>query len=475
MSAASPTETRSLTRAEVSRTELLLAQCEAKQLTGLTDLLRFGIASSGNARGSYVAAAWLLNAARHSGLPTHPSYRRPDGTGFPHCDADWLEKQTAKSRGTQAGEAVPLRQEFLEAMAAVDATPHVAKLEPLGAGTLAARLAAHLRRREPSLLYFGDGGRDRFAILLAINEVSDQVFCCEIEESRARLKWFSAAELAAGAKQPGAILEMLSLSRHRESDAEKMEQPGRGQRVLYLDSDQGCALLQGAEGLTVVAYAALHGQAQRDLSSCNVASLSSIALPKGQRAMVTQAAAARVGSEGGEPAEADDVQTTLRSLAAHQLRTQKGSDFSFRGLGVQELRDLAVAAGMQAQPHILAEGAGAEPQVIAAFRAAARAALGRTIVNFWRPHLEQAGAGHHAVVVAYHAREDRFLIDDPAAFKMPCYWVETTTLVEAMATFDSTKGIEAYRGYLIVGGAGGDGSTPWDQEYSASVVIRRRP
>ncbi|MBX7116790.1 MAG: phytochelatin synthase family protein [Myxococcaceae bacterium] len=110
-------------------------------------------------------------------------------------------------------------------------------------------------------------------------------------------------------------------------------------------------------------------------------------------------------------------------------------------------------------------------QAINAFRRVARTALGRTIVNFWRPHLEQAGGGHHAVLVAYHPKEDRFLIDDPAAFKMPCYWVDTRTLVAAMATFDDTPGIDSFRGYLVVHSGVGS-PTPWDTEYSASVVLR---
>lgn len=462
---------RPLTRAEASRTELLLSECTAKQLTGLTDLLRFGIASSQAAHGSFVAAAWLLNAARHEGLPTHGSYQRPDGSGFPHCDADWLEKQTHKRFGRKTA-AVPatMRQGFIEALGAMSVVPHLSNLTPFSADAVASRLAGQLRRREPTLLSIVSSSREVLALLLAINEVSDQIFCCEIEAARARLKWFSSADLAASAKQPGASLEMFSLSRNRGSVAEKIENPGRGQRVTYLDSDGGCALLQGAEGLAIVAYAALHGQAQRDLSSCNVASLSSVALPKGQRAVVSQAAAKAVDANTID----DDVQSALRSLAAHQLKTKKGSDFSFRGLGVSELKDLATSAGLRSEAHILFEGAGADDAVVEAFRHSARNALGRTIVNFWRPHLEQAGAGHHAVIVAYHPDADCFLIDDPAAFKMPCYWVDTTMLVEAMATFDSTPGIEEYRGYLIIEGLHGSTANPFVDELSASVMIRGR-
>ena len=184
---------------------------------------------------------------------------------------------------------------------------------------------------------------------------------------------------------------------------------------------------------------------------------------------MAQAAAAVVGTA---ERECGDVQATLRTLAAHQLKMQQGSDFAFRGLGVHELCDLAATAGLKAEPHVLFEGAGDDDQAINAFRRAARNALGRTIINFWRPHLEQAGGGHHAVVVAYHPKEDRFLIDDPAAFKMPCYWVETRTLVGAMATFDDTPGIASFRGYLVVQAGTDNDPTPWDHEYSASVVLR---
>ncbi len=263
MPALSAAKPHNLTRAETSRTELLLAQCNAKQLTGLADLLRFGIASSGNAHGSYVAAAWLLNVARHHLLPMHSAYQRADGSGFAHCDADWLEKHAAHF---QAKANASPREALMAAMSSVAATPHLAKLETFTADALAARMAAHLRRREPSLLVIGDKGSERFALLLAINEENDVLFCCEIEEARARLKWFSAVELVKQAQQPGAVLECISLSRQHDTDTKKRQQPGLRDHVLYLDSDLGCQLLPGAEGLSVVAYAALHGQGANAIS-----------------------------------------------------------------------------------------------------------------------------------------------------------------------------------------------------------------
>jgi hypothetical protein len=166
-----------------------------------------------------------------------------------------------------------------------------------------------------------------------------------------------------------------------------------------------------------------------------------------------------------------DTQAILRALAAQQLRETKGVDFSFRGLSIDELRHLAESVGLAAKATELFERAAEIPQEVGKFRLAARGALGRTIVNFARSELDQQVGGHHAVVVAYHPGEDVFLVDDPAGFKMPPYWVDTTKLVKAMATFDEAEAVKRFRGYLVVDGETGTG--PNAEDLSMSVVIRK--
>jgi hypothetical protein len=112
-----------LSRGEEKYAETLLAECDWRHLSGLVNLIRFGIASGGDARGSYVTAAWMLNSARHQGLPRNLPYSRQDGTGFAHCDAEWLETRvTSDPRNLSAETGSPkLRREFFGAIFAVGA------------------------------------------------------------------------------------------------------------------------------------------------------------------------------------------------------------------------------------------------------------------------------------------------------------------------------------------------------------------
>jgi hypothetical protein len=460
-----------LSRGEERYAETLLAECDGQLLSGLVSLMRFGIASSGNAHGGYATAAWLLNSARHQGLPRIPQYSRQDGTGFAHCDAEWLEMRSASLPKKHPAETAGsrMRREFLAAILAAGAKVHNEALGSMSASAIEETLANQLEDARPTVLIISTAVSTVFGIVLALNRSRSQMFYCEVEETRARLKWIGIEVLKNRAIKAGAMLDLVSLATDEESSAAQTELVFRGQKVVYLDSVQGRELLRRSEGLSIVAYAALHGNNQRDLSSCQVASLSSLVLPKGARGRVTLRAGMLVDAQReDQPA---DTQAVLRSLAAQQLRDRKGVDFRFRGLSIDELRHLADSVGLKVKATELFEGAGEFPQEVSRFRRAARGALGRTIVNFARSDLDQHVGGHHAVVVAYHPGEDVFLVDDPAGFKMPPYWVDTTRLVKAMATFDDAKAVERFRGYLVVDGERRSG--PSDDEVSMSVVIRK--
>jgi hypothetical protein len=288
-------------------------------------------------------------------------------------------------------------------------------------------------------------------LVLALNTRRGQLYCCEIEAGRARLKWLSMARLPS--------CQVASLPRDLDSPTARAEAAHRGGVVTYLDSPEGLGRLPKAEGLSVVAYAALHGHTQRDLSSCQVASLSSIALAKGARGRVVDRAAAMIQTEAAE------TQSTLRAVAAQHVE-DKGQTFEWRGLSLAELGAVARQLGLHVRG---VETPKADAAALEAFRTAARAHLGRVIVNFARPALEQQGSGHHSVLVAYHRPTDAFLVDDPAGFKVPPFWVGAQRLLEAMATFDGTQGVQRHRGYVLVEREAEEGE---DEDMSNSIQLR---
>lgn len=509
-------EVHTLTREETRYSAGLLSECRAEHLSGLVHLLRFGLASSGDASEACVAAAWLLNAARHPSLPRIQPYERDDGSGFPHCDADWLEERTpTQPYGTplDSGRRAqrqrnarkpsrpegPMKGQLLTALTSMGAVPLRCPLgveSPEGAGDAercVAWLSEQLSAGTPSLVLVSTPERESLALALALNAHRRRLFVCKLSGGKARLEWLSLDKLLTLAPGAEAGVELIGLERARTSEARRSDGNYRGGKVLYLDERAGAELLGGAEGLGVLAYAALHGQNQRDLSSCQVSSLLSVALKKGTRSRVGAKAAGRLAGPGRASAPplarlettpaSGELQARLRALAAQRLRAEKGLDFRFRGLCLAELAELAASVGLEVQPCELFEGAEKKKLVVDAFRSAARGALGRTIVNFCREALDQRGGGHHAVLVAYHPDEDLFLVDDPAGFKMPPYWVSTRELVRAMATLDETPGVQRYRGYLVVRGEAGSldaGNDPFgadgpdSDELSTSVVLHRR-
>jgi hypothetical protein len=430
-------EGSTLTWQEARYTQQLLSECRPEHLTGLVDLLRFGIAAE-DAAGPSVAAAWLLNAARFTGLPSLPRYRRKDGSAFPHCDGEWVEAKVAPEGS--------FSEQLSAALHGVGAEPRVARFNRVG-------LASVLERKAPAVLVADDALR----LILAYNAGRERAFVCEIEKHRARLKWCALEVLEA--TRP----DLISLDRDERSEAARADRESRSEQVLSATSSKGLTLLPGAEGLWVLAYAALHGHTQSDLSSCQVASLSSVRLPKGIRARVVERASSRAS---GEPI---GTQGALRAAAAQHLKEHKGLDFDFRGLSAEELYHVARELGLEAQLVTLKQ---ATPEVVDRLRADARASLGRLIVNFFRPALGQPGGGHHAVVVAYHPARDLLLIDDPAGFKTPPYWVSPRKLAAAAATFDPTVGVARHRGYVIVEGEQGQRG---ETDLSASVLFGRSP
>src|SRR5262249_35218344 len=148
------------------------------------------------------------------------------------------------------------RERIADALNGVQAAARVTAFNRRG-------LASVLERRAPAAL----AGQERVRLVLAFNEARQRLFMCEIEQRRARLKWCALDVLEK--ERPW----LISLDRETSSAAAKVDQASMSREVLAASCEEGLKLLPRSEGLWVLGYAALHGHTQRDLSSCQVASL----------------------------------------------------------------------------------------------------------------------------------------------------------------------------------------------------------
>jgi hypothetical protein len=70
------------------------------------------------------------------------------------------------------------------------------------------------------------------------------------------------------------------------------------------------------------------------------------------------------------------------------------------------------------------------------------------LANYFRANLGQVGGGHWSALAAYDAQSDSVLILDVAKYKYPPVWVTIGTLLQAIATIDTTS--NKARGLVIV-------------------------
>jgi hypothetical protein len=70
------------------------------------------------------------------------------------------------------------------------------------------------------------------------------------------------------------------------------------------------------------------------------------------------------------------------------------------------------------------------------------------LANYFRANLGQVGGGHWSALAAYDAQSDSVLILDVAKYKYAPAWVNIGTLLQAIATIDTTS--NKARGLVIV-------------------------
>jgi hypothetical protein len=206
--------------------------------------------------------------------------------------------------------------------------------------------------------------------------------------------------------------------------------------LIALDSDEGKALLIGAEARADYFPLSMHFVTQANPAFCGPASI----------AMVLNAL--------GVPRPASDNTLGLGLFDQENVFTPRTeavkpkAEILRRGMTVDELGALLGAHGLDAEVVHAADSS------LYAFRRMAVAQLEErdrfVLVNYLRKAIGQDAGGHISPLGAYDADSDRFLILDVTRYKYPPVWVGAEALFAAMNTPDSDNDDKS-RGYVIVG------------------------
>jgi hypothetical protein len=195
--------------------------------------------------------------------------------------------------------------------------------------------------------------------------------------------------------------------------------------LLALDTEEGRALLAGAEARADYDRLSSTIVTQELVSYCGVASGVSVLNALGQ----------------------DTDQDDFFTPEASRVRSRR--QVMFGGMSLTELGGLLAAHGVSVEIRHAEEGG------VDAFRTVVRRNLGDPgdylLVNYQRELLGQYRVGHISPLAAYDLETDRVLIMDTASYKYPPTWAPLTLLYEAMRTTDSSAG--RMRGYVEVTGS----------------------
>jgi hypothetical protein len=207
--------------------------------------------------------------------------------------------------------------------------------------------------------------------------------------------------------------------------------------LISFESDEGEALLIGAEARSDFFPLSSHFTNQINPAYCGPASISMVLNALG----VPRPASDMTAGFGLFDQENIFTQATDAVLpAAAILSPPFGMTLTQLG-GVLAAHDLDV------------EVVHAADSDVDSFRKAAVAAIGDddhfVLVNYLRKAIGQEAGGHISPLAAYDADTDRFLILDVSRYKYPPIWVEAAALFGAMNTEDSDNANQT-RGYLLV-------------------------
>lgn len=205
--------------------------------------------------------------------------------------------------------------------------------------------------------------------------------------------------------------------------------------LIALDSDEGEALLLGAEARKDYFPLSMHFTTQINPAYCGPASiamiLNALDVPRPPSNMTI--GLGMYDQENIFTPETDRVKTSEQVKKA--------------GMTLDELGGLLTAHKLKVEVHHAADSSLDE------FRNVATAELADKdhfiVVNYLRMAMGQEKGGHISPLGAYDADTDRFLVLDVSRYKYPPVWVEAEALFGAMNTPDSDNG-DKTRGYVVV-------------------------
>lgn len=205
--------------------------------------------------------------------------------------------------------------------------------------------------------------------------------------------------------------------------------------LIAFDSDEGEALLIGAEARADFFPLSSHFANQINPAFCGPASIS----------MVLNAL--------GVPRPPSDLTLGLGLFDQENIFTpateavKPSAEILNGGMTLTELGGVLAAHDLEVDVRHAADSSLDE------FRKAAVAALGDddhyVLVNYLRKAIGQEAGGHISPLAAYDTDTDRFLILDVSRYKYPPVWVDAAALFAAMNTEDSDNDNKT-RGYLVV-------------------------
>ncbi len=200
-------------------------------------------------------------------------------------------------------------------------------------------------------------------------------------------------------------------------------------------SDQGEALLIGAEAREAYFPLADHFVTQQNQAFCGVASMTMVLNASGLPAPA-------VPEYDPYRTFTQDNVLTAATEAVLPMATIKKMGITLDQLG-----------GMVATYPLTVSVRHASDSSVDGFRKEASEALKTTghfvIINYLRKAIGQEKGGHISPLAAFDADDDRFLILDVARYKYPPVWVKTADLFAAMNTQDSDNNNQT-RGYVLI-------------------------
>lgn len=206
--------------------------------------------------------------------------------------------------------------------------------------------------------------------------------------------------------------------------------------LIALDSQQGEAILYGAEARRDYFPLSMYFVTQDNPAFCGPASISMVLNALGVARPKSDATA------GFGIFDQKNIFTPKAEKVKAEALVMKG------GMTLDQLSGILEAHGLSVEVRHAGD------VTLERFRNQASAVIADAtryvLVNYLRSSIGQETGGHISPLAAYDKDTDRFLILDVSRYKYPPVWVTASALFDAMNTPDSDNNNKT-RGYVIVG------------------------